>query len=451
MIGGCFWDSSYRFHHYFHLLSRFSILFSYFNRKKLPLQQTSNVSMNLLLQILFWLSVFLLFHSYLLYPLLLRWFTKGKKNNTTYFTANEKANLPKLYLLMAAYNEERVIREKLKSIFESDYPMEKLEVWIGSDNSTDATNPILEEFAAKHSNLHWYNFEGRNGKIKIINRLFEGISSNLESGDVLILTDANVFFSPNAFYELAKHYQNPNMGVVAANILNSGVQQSGISFQEKWYIQRENSVKYLEGVWGGCMMGAFGAAYALRADLFQPVPENFIVDDFYLTLKAIEQGALSIKEPQAVCYEDVSDDILEEFRRKKRISAGNFQNLRTFAHLTLPQKGKVAFCFWSHKVLRWLGPFLMIIALGTSLVLAFQNHFYALLLGMQVASLGIPLLDALLKKANIHIKLLRFITYFQLMNVALLLGFINYLKGINNNVWKPTKRNDTTKTPIEHH
>lgn len=406
--------------------------------------------MNLLLQTIFWLSVFLLFHSYLLYPLLLRWFTRGKQNNQNTFNANQKAKLPKLYVLMAAYNEERVIEEKLNSIFASDYPMEKLEVWIGSDNSTDATNAVLEEFAAQYPNLHWHNFEGRNGKIRIINRLHGFISSNLQANDVLILTDANVFFTSNTCYELAKHYRHPQMGVVAANILNSGVQDSGISFQEKWYIQRENSVKYLEGIWGGCMMGAFGAAYALRADFFEPVPENFIVDDFYLSLKAIEKGGLSIKEPQAVCYEDVSDDILEEFRRKKRISAGNFQNLHAFAHLTLPQKGKIAFCFWSHKVLRWLGPFLIIATFCSSFALASQNHFYFTLLMIQVASAGIPLLDYLFKKAGLHFKILRFITYFQLMNVALLLGFFNYLKGIKSNVWKPTKRNDTKNTSTPH-
>lgn len=400
--------------------------------------------MTLFLQILFWSAVFALFHSYVLYPLLLRWFTKGKENNQEVFVAiEEKEELPKLYVLMAAYNEEKVIEKKLQSIFESDYPSEKVEVWIGSDNSTDATNDILQQFAEKYDNLQWHNFEGRSGKIRIINQLYGFIEGKLQPdfNEVLILTDANVFFTPTTFYELAKHYKNPKMGVVAANILNLGVKEEGISFQEKWYIQRENSVKYLEGIWGGCMMGAFGAAYTLRADLFERVPENFIVDDFFLTLKAIEKGALSIKEPAAICYEDVSDDIFEEFRRKKRISSGNFQNLATFAAMTHPKWGKVAFCFWSHKVLRWLGPFFMLTAFVSSLFLAFQNHFYLLMLCLQVATCGIPLLDYLLKKMHIHSKILRFISYFQLMNIALLLGFFNYLKGINSNVWKPTKRN----------
>ncbi|MFK7903571.1 MAG: glycosyltransferase [Chitinophagales bacterium] len=397
--------------------------------------------MNLLLQIFFWLSVFALFHSYLLYPVLLRWFTRGKKNNQIVFGEDEKEALPNLYILMAAYNEEKVIEEKLQSIFETDYPIEKLQIWIGSDNSTDSTNKILAQYAQKYDCFHWHNFEGRNGKIRIINQLHDFIAPKLQTEDILILTDANVFFTPSTLFQLAKHYKNPKVGVVAANILNLDVKEAGISFQEKWYIQRENSVKYLEGIWGGCMMGAFGAAYALKASLFERVPENFIVDDFYLTLKAIEKKGLSIKEPQAVCYEDVSDDIFEEFRRKKRISAGNFQNLHAFAHLTHPRKGKVAFCFWSHKVLRWLGSFFMLIAFFCSLILAAQNHFYALLLYLEVAICAIPLLDYLLKKINIHSKILRFITYFQLMNIALFLGFFNYLNGIKSNVWRPTKRN----------
>lgn len=395
-----------------------------------------------MLQFLFWLSVFGLFHSYILYPFLLKIWAKGKHQNQTIYQKEDA--LPTLYIVMAVYNEERVIDEKLKSIYETAYPQHRIQLLIGSDNSTDRTNEIIQTFAKQYGNIHFHNFEGRNGKIRIINRLYQlhakAIQQNEET--ILILTDANVIFTPDLLYELTKHFKNKKIGLVGANVLNIGVKDSGISFQEKWYIQRENVIKYWEGVLWGSMMGAFGACYAMRGNLFKKVPENFIVDDFYLTMRVLEGGHQAIKELQAVCYEDVSDDIFEEFRRKKRISAGNFQNLKTFAHLLLPSKGGIAFAFFSHKVLRWKGPFLMITAFVTSLILCLsQNYLYCLLLFVQIAGLGIPFLDFLLKKVGIHLKLFRFITYFHLMNIALLLGFFNFIKGIKSNVWKPTKRN----------
>ncbi len=369
--------------------------------------------------------------------------TRSQKNNQQTFKIAETAKLPHLFILMAVYNEEKVIETKLKSIYNTIYPKDKLTLLIGSDSSTDATNNIVERYAQQYDRLHFQIFAARSGKIHILNQLFSQYQQMILEKDkaVLILTDANVFFTEELLYQLAKHYKNPEIGVVGANVLNIGVQNSGISFQEKWYIQRENKIKYYEGLLGGHMMGAFGACYALRADLFTPVPSNFIVDDFYLTLKAIEKNTKAIKELQAICYEDVSDNMFEEFRRKKRISAGNFQNLRTFAHLLNPLKGTIAFTFLSHKVLRWLGPFFLLTAFVCCCLLRQANYLYAVLFFVQIALLFVPLADYLLKKWNIHIKLFRFISYFGLMNIALLIGFFNYLKGIKSNVWKPTKRN----------
>ena len=394
------------------------------------------------LQLLFWLSVAALFHSYVFYPLLLKWLAKGKSNTDFIFQPTD--DLPPLFIVMAVYNEEKVIEEKLRSIYDTSYPIDKLQLLIGSDNSTDATNSIIEKYGEQYGNIHFKIYEGRNGKVRIINRLSEEYQSLIEADKnaVLILTDANVFFTRDMLFELGKHFKNDGIGVVGANVLNVGVKDSGISFQEKWYIQRENVVKYREGVIWGAMMGAFGACYAMRANMFEKVPENFIVDDFYLSMRVLDKGKKAIKSLEAICYEDVSNDIFEEFRRKKRISAGNFQNLKTFAHLLLPSKGGVAMAFFSHKVLRWMGPFLMLTAFITSLIGCYrENYFFCLMLFLQITGLLLPFTDFWLKKVNIHIRLFRFLTYFHLMNVALFLGFLNYLKGIKSNVWKPTKRN----------
>ena len=205
----------------------------------------------------------------------------------------------------------------------------------------------------------------------------------------------------------------------------------------------ENYLKFLEGKTWGAMMGAFGACYAMRADLFEPVPANFIVDDFFLTMKVLDKKKSAIMETNAICYEDVSQDAGQEFRRKVRISTGNFQNLKTFAPLLWPPWKGLAFSFFSHKVLRWNGPAFIALAYVSCAALAYSNPFYYWLWLVQTALFLVPLCDYLLKQLGIHITFIRLIAYFYLMNLALLIGLFKFLKGVKTNVWEPTKRNQS--------
>jgi hypothetical protein len=134
------------------------------------------------------------------------------------------------------------------------------------------------------------------------------------------------------------------------------------------------------------------------------------VDDFYINMKVFEKGKKAINDLDARVFEDVSNVLKDEFRRKVRIATGNWQNLRTFSKLLM--RPKLGFCFLSHKVLRWIGPFFIIAALVLSAVLAYYSWIYQLILLMQLVLLALPLLDFMLKKLNVHIKLLRLITHF---------------------------------------
>lgn len=373
--------------------------------------------------------------------MLLRYLAAGKSNPTTVFLETE--TLPYLFIVMAVYNEEKVIDKKLQSIFDTSYPTHRFQVLIGSDHSNDKTHAIIESYQKKYNNISLQVFGGRNGKIRIVNQLIASSENEIakHKNAIFVMTDANVFFTEKMLFELIKHFKNEKVGLVGANVLNINIKDTGISFQEKWYIQRENVIKHREGILWGSMMGAFGACYAMRTNLFLPVPQNFIVDDFFLTMSVLKQQKIAIKELRAICYEDVSEDIFQEFKRKKRISAGNFQNLHTFSDLLLPNKKGIAFSFWSHKVLRWLSPVFIIFAFVSSLLLAPQNLFFQIALLLQIGLFTIPFFEFLAQKIGLHIKLLRFITYFYLMNIALLIGMFNYLKGIQSNVWQPTKRN----------
>ncbi len=387
--------------------------------------------------LLFWTASGFMFHSYVLYPFLLRLFALGKRENTLVFDFND-SNLPVVYVVFSVYNEERVIREKLESIFKTNYPVHKLQVYIGSDNSIDHSNAIIDEFAANYNQLHFYKFEGRNGKSKVINNLMQFLTEAKADG-VLIFTDANVMFTPDTVYHLVKHFKNEHIGQVGANILNKGVSADGISHQEKSYIQRENQLKYLEGLNWGSMIGAFGACYAMRTNLWGDIPPNYLMEDFYLSMSILSKDKLAILEKQAICYEDVSNEVGEEFKRKTRIQAGNFQNLEVYWKLLL-KLNAVAFCFFSHKVIRWFGPLFILMAYLGNLLLI-HHPFYFITFLLQNILLISPVIDQLLKRINVNIRLLRFASYFIMMNIALVKGFQMYRQGVKTSVWSPTKRN----------
>lgn len=389
--------------------------------------------MILVLNILFWIFFTMLLHSYMLYPLFLRVFANNKKLQTSKFSIND--NLPSVAILLAAYNEDSVIEEKILTTFETDYPLDKITFFIGSDASTDRTETIINGFQEKYPNLKLVNFEGRSGKPKIINQLQKEANA-----EVLVITDANVMFNRQTIFNLVKHFKTKDIGLVGGNILNFRVKKDGISVQEKTYLKSENIIKYREGVLWGAMIGTFGGVYAIRNSLYEEVPPNYTVDDFYISMVVLERGFKAINDLDAIAYEDVSHKPSEEFRRKTRISMGNYQNLKRFKKILWPiYKGK-AFAFYSHKVLRWFGPILIILMLLSSGILAFENLFYVILFLGQLSLIFVPIIDRVLSKLNVHISVIRFISHFFMMNIALFVGMIRFLFGIKSNVWKPTER-----------
>lgn len=390
----------------------------------------------LIIKIFFWGFVLAIFHSYVLFPLLLNVLAKGKTANKVLWDINDENNLPLVSIIIAAYNEEQVIGEKIESILHSHYPDDKIEVLIGSDNSTDNTDEIVKKFAENYPKLQLYSFTERQGKAKIVNNL-----SEKANGSILILTDANVYFTEMTIYHLVKHYKNEEIALVGGLIENTNLKKNGISLQEKTYLTNENTIKYREGILWGAMIGAFGGIYSIRKTAYKPVPLNFFMDDFYITMHVLQDGGKAIQELDAVCHEDISNLIHEEFRRKVRISIGNFQNLKVFWKLSFPLTSGRGFSFMSHKIIRWFTPFLIIDCLLFSGVLSIYDTFYFVLFAGFVFSLLIPFFDYLLKKIHIHIVLLRYVTHFYSMNLALLIGFFKYMKGVDSNVWQPTKRN----------
>jgi cellulose synthase/poly-beta-1,6-N-acetylglucosamine synthase-like glycosyltransferase len=384
-------------------------------------------------KLLFWISIFLLAYTYILYPMLLKALSRGIQRKRDFYLSTDE--LPLVSILIAAHNEEKVIAGKMDSILAGNYKG-KIEILIGSDCSTDDTDKILAEYALKVPSLKVIHFSTRQGKGNIINRLV-----SIAKGEILLLTDANVFFTENTIFNLARHFKMPEIGLVDANMHHRGKVSGGISLPESLYISMEVKLKNREGELWGSMMGPFGGCFAIRKDLYHEIPGSFLADDFYLNMQVLKQGKKSVNDLEALVFEDITCELSEEFRRRVRISTGNFQNLFRFGSMLFPPWKKVAFSFLSHKVLRWLGPVFLIFIFTSNIFLFQHSTFYSIALFVQVGLMAMPLIDYLLEKCRIQIIILRFIAHFYSMNAALLLGLVKYTKGVKSNVWEPTKRN----------
>ncbi|MDX2135622.1 MAG: glycosyltransferase family 2 protein [Saprospiraceae bacterium] len=398
---------------------------------------------------MFWIALFCflvcaagLLHTYVLYPLGMQQAARGLPAHAEVFAPGDP-DLPVVSVLMSLYNEEKVIADKLASLFAQTYPAEKLWYFIGSDCSSDATNRLVTEAAAGRSGFFFFPFAQRRGKPPVINDLAREalLRHPAGPGHVFLLTDASVMLSPDVIHTLVRHFRDRQIGLVDARMQNVNLSKQGISMSEQTYIGGETLLKHAESVLWGQMMGPFGGCYALRSDLFEPIPDKHLVDDFFLAFRALEKGYKAINDLEAVCTEGATHRVQDEFRRKKRIAAGSFQNLAQFRRWVLPPATTLGFAFFSHKVLRWLGGFFLLLTIVSAGVMGIYNQFwwYVFCVSILVAA-GLPLLHTLLERLRIPGGPIRHLAYFISMNAALVAGYVQWKRGIRGSVWQRTNR-----------
>jgi cellulose synthase/poly-beta-1,6-N-acetylglucosamine synthase-like glycosyltransferase len=393
--------------------------------------------MSLLLSLVVLLGGGLVAYSYVGFPLLLRWLSQGKTLAGPVF-GPAASDLPAVDVLLAAHNEQEVIEQKIRSTFATTYPLEKVRLLVGSDNSSDQTNALLARLAAEFPQLRATVFAERQGKPGVMQHL-----SAQATAPVLVLTDANVFFEPDTLYELVKHFARPQVGLVGAGVLAPPMPAgAGVTAQESAYLARENHFKYQESLIWGAAMGAHGGAFAVRRAAYTPAPVGFVVDDFFISMAALRAGYQVLLSPAARATEDVGDHAAEEFRRKARISVGNFQNLHEFRALLWPPWRGAALAFWSHKGLRWLTPHLLLLSLAANVALVARGAGWFWQLAL-VGQVGLPLLGLL---GGVLGAGPRFVGHFYYMNLALLVGWWRYVRGQRSAVWQPTARNQVART-----
>lgn len=278
----------------------------------------------MIVPILFWFCVLALFHSYVLYPLILNWLSAATEKKT--IGNPDSGRLPNVAVILSVFNERAILEEKIRSVFNSSYPSDKIELIIGSDGSTDGTEDVLAPLQKEFPALRFVHFTQRAGKGNVLNNLVK-----MTRAEVLVLTDAKVLFNQETIPELVRPLTDPAIGLTGGRLVNTRHLPDGISLQEERFMNREFIMKRQEGELWGTVAGVYGALYAIRRTLFPAIPENFVVDDFFVTYAVTGMKVKVVMNPSATGILNVPNEIKEEFRRKVRISMGNFQNMAYFS------------------------------------------------------------------------------------------------------------------------
>jgi cellulose synthase/poly-beta-1,6-N-acetylglucosamine synthase-like glycosyltransferase len=343
---------------------------------------------------------------------------------------------PAVTIFFAAHNEALVIDEKIRRTLTTDYPAQQIRILIGTDACTDATDSKIAEWAEKDSRIEHVIFKQRTGKTAILNALKKHIKTPIAIG-----TDANVFFEKSTITRLIAPMADPKVGMVAGNICYFE-EHRGIAQQEKTYLALENKQKLAESNLWQITMGAEGGCFAIRTSLIPEIPENALVDDFYITMSVLMSGAKIPFIVDALAYEDAAYSRTVEFKRKARISAGNWQNFHWFKHVITTQFYPLGLAFLGHKVLRWFTPFFILLMILSASFLAIFKPFFAVFLGILCLIALAIAFDEIRYRQGKTGGLMRYPAHFFWMNLALLLGFIQYKKGIKSSIWQRTQRNE---------
>ncbi|MRX46541.1 glycosyltransferase family 2 protein [Pedobacter puniceum] len=386
----------------------------------------------------FWFSLFIVFYAFLGYGILLfilinlKRLFKPKKDIKNLVDNH----LPSTTLLIAAFNEEDFIEEKIQNCLAIDYPKDKFQILFITDGSSDQTPQIISQY----KDIELLHQDNRAGKMAAIKRAMPNIK-----GEITVFTDANTFLNPEAIKELVKHYQIAKVGAVAgekrimvdekadASAAGEGFYWKYESALKKWDYELYSSI------------GAAGELFSIRTALYQPVESDTIIDDHMIAMRIAEQGYIIAYEPKAYAIETASENSAEELKRKIRIVAGGIQSIFRLKKAANPFNNPIlTFQYISHKVLRWaVTPALMLVAFILNCLIVYQYPdllLYQVILLIQVLFYTASALGWFLEQKKLKIKLFFIPYYFCLMNYAALAGTIRYFKGQQSAAWEKSKR-----------
>lgn len=388
---------------------------------------------------LFWISLFVVFYTYVGYGILLCMLVKIKE----FFSKPaihqiSPADFPYVSLLIAAYNEEKIVDEKMSNCFELGYPKDKLKiVWI-TDGSTDSTNEKL----SRYSNTEVLFEPKRGGKTAALNRAMNFINT-----DIVIFTDANTILNKDSITEIVNAFSDPKVGCVAGEkriALTSATNTSSLG--EGAYWKYESLLKEMDSRLN-TTAGAAGELFAVRKDLYEYVEEDTLLDDFIISMRIAKKGYKIRYCKNAYAVEGGSLNMREEKKRKVRIAAGGIQSvIRLSSLLNVFKYPLLSFQYISHRVLRWtITPVLLISLFPFNIILVLNEEqiIYKILLSLQILFYLAAYTGKIFERRNIKLSVFLIPYYFMFMNFNVFSG-LSYLlkKKRGDGTWEKAKRAD---------
>ena len=379
-----------------------------------------------LFEFVFWACVLVLAAVYVGYPLTLPVLARVLRK-----PHRAEDIEPTVMQVISAYNEAAVIREKIENSLALDYPDGKLGVLVISDASDDGTDEVVAQYAERRVTLR--RSEPRGGKSLGLTRFVPEIDS-----DIIVFSDANSMYDPDAIRKLVRHFADPDVGYVVGHqryVENLG---SRVSESERAYWDYEVKLKQWESDLSS-VVGGDGAIYAIRSELFTPLSEDDI-NDFVNPLQIVARGRRGVFEPEAICYEESAQSFEGEFRRKVRIVNRALRGLLKVREVLNPARtGWFSYQITLHKLLRWFSPYFAIGAFAGALGATYFGGavFYPIVVVLVVAVAGVALMRFLPPFAE-----MKFVTlvYFACMsNVAALLGTAKAVSGEKFTMWQPER------------
>ena len=378
-------------------------------------------------KIIFLVFLILIIYVYFGYPLLTFFIGSFKSKNIK----QKESHKPFVSLIIAAYNEELNIREKLNNSLDLEYPKDKLEIIVFSDGSTDRTNEYAKEYSKNGIKL--IVLPQRMGKTAGQNQAVEQAE-----GEIIVFSDANAIYKKDAIAKIVRNFSDCRVGGVCGELVYLKDNRSSIGEAEDIYWNYEKFLKKNEDNFFA-ILGANGSIYAIRKNLYVPLAKN-IISDFIEPLKILQQGYCFVYEPDALSYEQSNSDYKQEYKRKRRIVNRSFFSLVKHKEFLNPLKYPLlSFQLISHKILRWMVlPFLFILFFSNVFLLQepiFQFFFAGQLLFYILAFAGF-----LAEKTGINSRILFTPFYFCLVNFASMRGIFEYIiKRKSIVAWEPIR------------
>ena len=373
---------------------------------------------------LFWLSLGLIAYVYVGYPLAM-WLLAQFQTETV---PSPETTWPTVSLIISAFNEERVLEEKLQNALSVGYPRGKLEIIVTSDGSTDRTDEIASRFQSRGVRL--IRLGERQGKTAAQNAAVAQAN-----GEILVFSDANALYKPDALQWLVWHFSRSDVGCVEGRREDFSPTESATARHELAYRDLESHIKTWESRVASCT-GATGPIYAVRRSLYIPLHPAVISDFMEPMLIMCRHRKRHIFEPCAISREAVLPKLKNEFHRKVRVMTRCLNSLRMMPEVLNPfQNGGFALQVISHRLLRWLVPLFAITAFVANLFLL-PDPFYHVTLILQVSFLLVAMIGAILDRINVGPGFLRLPHYFYTVNLAALDAIVNCMRGKNMVIWQ---------------